>query len=289
MSTSQLYYADKTGAPNSPDGSSNFWNSRRAYGYDNYHGGSFNKNISPSFTRLGNGTTYRLETNQDDGPDWHNVVNMDHMWRTSTGSSYGRIEWNVKSVYRQVIGFGPFFSSSTRSYFHANVIGVTFSFKRDGYLANDNVLGWCGFRNFGSLYYQPSSNRWRAVDWDNTRRITVSGYPNSVYESSSNDRFTWYGTDPTNFYIGSNTSWHSVKAWAGTQAHNYIMNEEWLWGGFYIQAQCTDDGGISRLRRIKFADLQPIYGSHRDSAKLILPFTSATESDLRNSGTRRLR
>jgi len=279
----RIYLADTTDAPNNPDGSGNYtWANRRAFGYDNYAGGGYSKNLNSTFTRLSDGTTYDVGTNRDDTVDWHTVSNMDHMWRSGL-TNYGYVSWDVKTVYRNLIGFGPFFSHSTRSFFHPNVTGVTFSFKRDG----GSVSAECGFKKFGSLYYQPSSNRWRSLEWSNYSNTALSGYPNRAYVSPSGDRFTYYGTDPTNF-VTDNKDWHSVKAWAGAVSENYIRNEEWLWGGFYIQVECTDAGKISRVRQIKLADLQPIYKSPSSAVKLILPFGSMTEADLR-SGRRLIR
>lgn len=286
MATAQrIYLADVTGAPNSPDGGGNYmWADRRAFGYTNYTSGGYNKNLNSTFYRLSDGTSYDVGTNRDDSVSWHTVRDMEKIWKTGLGSEYGFVSWDVKTIYRNLIGYGPFFSHTSRSFFHPNVTGVTFSFIRDG----ANVDGECGFKKFGSLYYQPSSNRWRSLEWSNHSHLNLSGYANRVYESPSGDRFTWYGTDPTNFFT-TNKNWHSVKAWAGATAENYILNEEWLWGGFYIQVECTDAGGISRIRQIKLADLQPIYKSPRSDAKLVLPFGSLDINDLRTGGRRLIR
>ena len=281
----QIYLADVTGAPSNPDGGSNYkWANRRAFGYDNYAGAGYSKNLNSTFTRLSDGTSYNVGTNRDDSVSWHTISNMDHIWKTGIGSEYGFVSWDVKTIYNNTIGFGPFFGHTTRSFFHPNVIGVTFSFIRDG----ANVSGECGFKKFGSLYYQPSSNRWRSLEWSNASNTALSGYPNRVYQSASGDRFTYYGSDPTN-YVTDNKNWHSVKAWAGAIAETYILNEEWLWGGFYIQVECTDAGSISRIRQMKLADLQPIYSSPRSDAKLILPFGSLEKSELQNGGRRLIR
>jgi len=280
----RIYVADVTGAPNSPDGGgNNMWANRRSFGYDNYAGSGYSKNLNSTFTRLSNGTSYEVGTNRDDTVSWHTVSNMDNIWKTGLGSEYGFVSWDVKTVYRNTIGYGPFFGHTALSFFHPNVTGITFSFMRDG----GSVSGECGFKKFGSLYYQPSTNRWRSLEWSNNSNLNLSGYSNKVYESPSGDRFTYYGSDPTNFVTNSK-SCHSVKAWAGATAENYILNEEWLWGGFYIQVECTDAGSISRVRQIKLADLQPIYKSPSSDVKLILPFGSMTEADLQ-SGRRLIR
>ena len=272
----RIYTASYDQADNAPN--SGFYSERRPFGYESMFSSNVYKNLDKTYTLLATGGTYSLNTNQNDSADWHNIINFNHIMKSSTGSNYARVEWDVKSSYYNMIGMGPYFGD-VNCFFHPNVIGATFTWRKSESYWSD---GECGFKHWGLLYYQPSSNRWRAV------RFNTHQSSGNRYTSNEGDDWVHHNGNPAAFGTAVN-GWKATRGMLGASSKNYVLTEEWLWGGFYIRAECTDRGGSSHWRKLDLSDFQPIYGYTRDSAKLILPFGSYSKSDIRNNSRRLIR
>lgn len=259
-------YDQKDSAP-----SSGIYSDTRAYNYENFFGSNVYKNRTDEHTLLFDGQKFSAQTNKNDNNDWMKVINFDHIMKTAGGSSpanWGKFYWDVKTNYWNTTGMGAYYGGN--SYFHPNVVGATFSWRKDqGYWSD----GECGFNEWGLHYYQPSTNRWRTVRFNTN---TSSG---NHYYSQEGDDWVHHGGNPA--ALGTKvTGWKATRGYLSTTNKNYVMNEDWLWGGFFIRGECTDAGPASHRRELDLADFQPIYGYHTQDAKLCLQFGSVAKEDL---------
>jgi len=274
-----LYIASTDQAQNAPP-QSGFYSNRRPFSYENMFGSAVYKNQNKVFTTLDGGTDFELKTNANDNGSDRTIENFHHIMKSSSSSSpsYGKFYWNVQTNYYNMTGMGPFWgtSSSTWSYWHANVIGASFTWRKDQGAYDE---GECGFKHWGLNYYSPSRNLWRTV------RFNSKSSTGNHYYSNEGDDWVHHRGNPVAFGTTVN-GWVGCRGLLSSGGRNKVTTEDWLWGGFYIIGECTNRGGVSRVRRLDLSDLQPVYSNPGNNARLIVPASSQEISDLRNSGRR---
>ena len=259
----QLYLANTDQASSAPSGG--WYANRRAYNYQYYWANEGFANQNKTLTALATGSTFTVATNANTNGSDRLVDNFEHIIRTSTSStfSYGRFYWKVQTNYWNTTGLGPYWEvgRTAGADYHPNVVGATLTWRKDqGYWSD----GECGFKSWGLNYYSPSRDLWRAV------RFNTHSSSGNHYTSQEGDDWVHHGGDPA--ALGTQvTGWKGTRGYLGSTARNYVMTEDWLWGGLWITGECTSRGGSSRERRLDISDFQPIYGDAGNGAKLILP------------------
>lgn len=282
MATATRIYTANTAAGDYYPGNPGWYASRRAYSYANYFGSYVHKNQNRDFTLMATGGVFSLKTEGPDNGSDRKIINFHHIMKTSSNSSqsYGRMYWNTQKLYWNTVGLGPFFGTNgdTKAFWHPNVIGATFTWRKD---TSHYDAGEVGFDNWGLVYYSPSRNQWRTVRFHKGRKSGNHWY------SAENDDWTFHGGDPTAYGTEVN-GWQGNGGYLGTTNRNYVMTQDWLWGGLYFTGGTTTRGSASHTRNLDISDFQPIYGDKGSGTKLILPFGSQEQSDLRNSGRRKI-
>jgi len=191
--------------------------------------------------------------------------------------SYGWCKWvTATNTYRQTIGTGGGFANvdgdgGGSSYFLPNVVGMTFSWRREG----DYDKRYCGFKYFGMNYYSPSRRKWRTVRFSKNTTENVNGHKD--YYSPEGDRWQQRGGDPTIEDGGDvDLDWNPISASLSQAAVTAVLEDDWLWGGVWFELQGYGKGGKgNKVKIVKIADVQPIFGPYlADGAlgpRIILP------------------
>lgn len=264
----QLYLASTDQANSAPSGG--WWANRRAYNYEGYWQNQSYGDKSETLRLLATGSTFTVDTNANWNGGDRQLINLPDMMKNSSGSTqnYARLYWKVQTNYWNTCGLGPYWEINGTNidknkwcHFHPNVVGATFTWRKDTSYWSD---GECGFKSWGLNYYSPSRDLWRAV------RFNTHSSSGNHYTSQEGDDWVHHGGNPA--ALGTKVDgWKATRGYLGTSNRNYVMTQDWLWGGLWITGECTSRGGSSRERQLDISDFQPIYGNAGNSTKLVLP------------------
>ena len=271
----EIYTANQTYNYNSMSYSSGFFSNRRPYNLEEMFNYKAHKNIGPTFKTLKGTNTFTLSCNKKDSEaDWHEVNNISHMIRTSTSSSvkYGWLKWRIATnTYRNTIGLGGGFGNDSYynyGFYLPNVIGMTFSWKREG----DHAAKYVGCRVFGMNFYSPRQNAWRSV-----RFTPYSDWGSQGYYSPEGDKWAYRGGNMADTEGGeSDWNWNPVQGVLSDDAQKMIFEDDWLLGGFFFEVKATGKtASVNKDRIFKISDVQPIFGpyyaSNVQGPRTILP------------------
>lgn len=266
-----------------------FSDSRRPYDLEEVFNYKQHWNQNPTFKTLIRGDTFSLSTNQNDSADFHYVENVNNIMKTSTSSNvkYAKLYWKTAtSTYWNTIGCGGGFGNDSYynyGYYLPNVVGMTFTWRREGGHSSMEV----GCRAFGMNFYSPRMNSWRSVRWTPASNDANTG----DYLSPEGDIWKGRGGNLGNLSGGaSDSNWNIVQATMSADNMNEILyGDDWLWGGVFFEVKANGKGGKGNQEKIlKLCDLQPIFGPYipdnQVGPRVILPANHPIDPSSRKDG-----
>ena len=265
MTYKELYTANQTYDYSTLNHGSGFIFNRRPYNLEEMFNYKEHKNIGPTFKTLVDSKTFTLSCNAKDSDyNWHTVSNVGHMIRTSTSSkvNYAYLFWETATTtYRNTIGVGGGFGSDSNNnygFYLPNVIGMSFTWKREGQWDKKYI----GCRVFGMTYYSPRQNAWRAV-----RFTPYEEWGDKGYLSPEGDKWHWRLGNMADVAGGqSDSTWNPVQGVLSDDAQKMIFEDDWLLGGFFFEVKAEGKGGKgNRTKIFKLSDVQPIFGPYYPS------------------------
>ena len=247
--------------------SAGFFTPRRPYDLAYMFNEVERKNLNPKMKTLIGDWTCNPSYDEDDGQTWLTITNPHHMTITSRSDnvSFGWMEFvtGTKDHYNTFgtgYGFEDFDDTNGGyGFFLPNVVGMTFTWGFNGYWTKREA----GCRYFGMNYYSPSKRQYRTVRFSRHRSVRQSNGSTDFY-SPEDDRWQWRGGDLGDLSGGEmDSKWNPVSASLSEAAVKKVIEEDWYWCGIWFECRANGRAGKANAqRKIKFADVQPIFGPY---------------------------